>query len=104
MINPMKPPSTKPSNIKIKSELPLLALRGAVVFPRIAAPLFILDKASLKAIDAAMKGDRLVVCVAVNKEKTGALTSASEGRRPLHPPPTAAALGPRPGSPSHYLN
>ncbi|MEA3272346.1 MAG: endopeptidase La [Patescibacteria group bacterium] len=72
----MRPPSTKPQNIKIKSELPLLALRGAVVFPRIAAPLFILDKASLKAVDAAMKGDRLVVCTTVNKEKSGPLTPA----------------------------
>lgn len=75
MINPAIPP-TKPQNIKIKSELPLLALKGAVIFPRIAAPLFIVDKASLKAVDAAMKGDRLVVCVTVNKEKTGPLISS----------------------------
>lgn len=71
MINPAQPPSTRPSTIKIKPELPLIALKGAVVFPRIAAPLFILDNASLKAVDDAMKGDKLIVCTTINKEKNG---------------------------------
>ncbi|NQU83849.1 MAG: endopeptidase La [Parcubacteria group bacterium] len=75
MINPAKP-LPKQQNIKIKADLPMIALKGAVVFPRIAAPLFIMDKASLKAVDTAMKGDRLIICTTINKEKTGPLTPA----------------------------
>lgn len=58
-------------NIKFKANLPLLALKGIVVFPRIAAPLFVIDKASLRAIDEAMKTDRMVACVTAKKEKEG---------------------------------
>jgi ATP-dependent Lon protease len=69
MLNNQK--QVNPENIKFKIDMPLLALKGIVVFPRIAVPFFVVDKASLKAIDEAMKTDRMIACVTTKKEKDG---------------------------------
>ena len=44
--------------------LPVLPLRGTVIFPGLSAPIAAGRPGTLRAVDAAMKGDRLVFAVA----------------------------------------
>lgn len=55
-------------SIKDKRELPLVALRDAVVFPGIALPLLVQRPKSLAALDFAMKHDRLAFFTAQKTE------------------------------------
>ncbi len=45
-------------------DLPVLAVRDTVLFPRMQAPLFVGREASLNAVEAAMAGDRTLMVVA----------------------------------------
>jgi len=47
--------------IDFEKKLPLLPLRDVVVFPHMVVPLFVGRDMSVKALDQAMKGDRLIV-------------------------------------------
>ncbi len=47
-----------------RQTLPVLPLRGTVIFPGISAPIAAGRPGTLRAVDAAMKGDRLVFAVA----------------------------------------
>ncbi|HDP80075.1 MAG TPA: endopeptidase La, partial [Spirochaetes bacterium] len=48
-------------NIDYSKQYPLLPLRDVVVFPHMVIPLFVGREKSINALDAAMKGDRLIV-------------------------------------------
>jgi len=49
--------------IDFNKTFPLLPLRDVVVFPQMVVPLFVGREKSVKALDRAMKGDRLIVLV-----------------------------------------
>ncbi len=51
------------SAIAVPSELPVLPLRGVVVFPSAIVPLLISRDTSLKVVEAALAGDRMVALV-----------------------------------------
>ncbi|MBN1496815.1 MAG: endopeptidase La [Spirochaetes bacterium] len=48
-------------SIDFTNKYPLLPLRDVVVFPHMVIPLFVGREKSVKALDSAMKGDRLIV-------------------------------------------
>ena len=50
-------------------ELPVLPLRDSVLYPHMMAPLLVGREASLKAVEAAMEGDRRLVAVAQRDEE-----------------------------------
>ncbi len=52
------------SNDVQKTELPLLPLRDVVVYPHMVIPLFVGREKSIKALDAAMEGEKEVLLVA----------------------------------------
>jgi len=51
-------------DIDFLKRYPLLPLRDMVIFPHMVIPLFVGRDISIKALDKAMKGDRLLVLVA----------------------------------------
>ncbi len=57
-------PSAKVFAMASRQTLPVLPLRGTVIFPGITAPIAAGRPATLRAIEAAIKGDRLVFAVA----------------------------------------
>src|SRR5687768_9077443 len=68
-----------------RQTLPVLPLRGTVIFPGLTAPIAAGRPGTLRAIEAALKGDRLVFAVAQrdNTDEPSAeiLYSRSEERR-----------------------
>jgi ATP-dependent Lon protease len=52
------------SNVDVPSELGVLPLRGVVIFPSAIVPLLISRGASLKAVESALSGDRMLALVA----------------------------------------
>ncbi len=54
---------------KMQEVLPLLAVRDVIVFPHIVAPLFVGRPKSLKALEMAMLGNRLIVIAAQKDPK-----------------------------------
>lgn len=54
---------------KMQEVLPLLAVRDVIVFPHIVAPLFVGRPKSLKALEMAMLGNRLIVIAAQRDPK-----------------------------------
>ena len=52
------------SNVDIPGELGVLPLRGVVIFPSAIVPLLISRGASLKAVESALSGDRMLALVA----------------------------------------
>ncbi len=48
-------------NVDFDKDFPLLPLRDVIVFPHMVIPLFVGREKSVKALDMAMKGDRLIV-------------------------------------------
>jgi ATP-dependent Lon protease len=50
--------------------VPVLALRDTVVYPRLGAPLAVFRSISVKALEAALAGDRRLVLVAQRQEET----------------------------------
>jgi ATP-dependent Lon protease len=51
---------TEPQPANIPGELPILPLRGLVVYPQVAAPLTIGQPRSVRLVDDAMAGDKLI--------------------------------------------
>jgi ATP-dependent Lon protease len=56
------------------SATPLLPLRDIIVFPHMVVPLFVGREKSIAALEAAMKGDKLVLLAAQRSAKTNAPT------------------------------
>ncbi|HET8761095.1 MAG TPA: endopeptidase La [Nitrospiria bacterium] len=54
----------EPQQVEIPSRLPMLPVRDLVVFPPMVLPLFVGREMSIKAIDEALAGNRLVLLVA----------------------------------------
>lgn len=54
---------------QIKPELPVVPLRDIVIFPMVNMPLVLTAHFDIRAIDAALRGDRMVLCVAIKGEK-----------------------------------
>src|SRR5689334_2912772 len=52
------------SGIQVPAELPILPLRGVVIFPSAIAPLLISRGASLRLVEDALVGDRMLGLVA----------------------------------------
>ena len=50
--------------IEIPEEMPLMAIRDLIVFPSMIVPLFVGRDASVKAVNEAMAGERLIFLVA----------------------------------------
>ena len=49
-----------PQNVEIPDQLPLLPVRDIVVFPYMVLPLFVGREMSIKAIEAALAGNRMI--------------------------------------------
>jgi ATP-dependent Lon protease len=60
--HPLEQSSPDP-NIEIPAQLPLLPIRDAVVFPSMILPLFVGRDVSVRAVESALDGDRLVALV-----------------------------------------
>ena len=52
------------------SELPVLPLRDVVVYPHMVIPLFVGREKSMKALEAAMAGNRQILLVAQQRPET----------------------------------
>src|SRR5688572_33012053 len=52
------------SRTEAKRTIPLLPLRDVVVFPNMVIPLFVGREKSIRALDAAMEGDKQILLVA----------------------------------------
>ncbi len=59
-----KPSKTSPIAAADVIELPILPLRDVVVFPHMVIPLFVGREKSVRALDAAMEGDKQILLVA----------------------------------------
>lgn len=66
----IKPPPPDSSKSQIKAILPLAPLRDVVVFPRVNMPLILKEPITVKAVDAALHTDKLVLFVAVKGLET----------------------------------
>src|SRR5512147_3344899 len=49
-----------PQNVEIPDQLPLLPVRDIVVFPYMVLPLFVGREMSIKAIETALEGNRMI--------------------------------------------
>jgi ATP-dependent Lon protease len=49
-----------PANVQVPTELPILPLRGVVIFPSAIVPLLISRGSSLKLVEDCLKGDRIL--------------------------------------------
>lgn len=58
-----------PDAIKIPDVVPVLPIKGGVVFPNLIVPLIVTDERSKRLIDDALKGDRIVLAVTQKDEK-----------------------------------
>jgi ATP-dependent Lon protease len=52
-----------PQNVEVPTQLPLLPVRDIVVFPHMVLPLFVGRDMSIKAIEAALSGNRMIFLV-----------------------------------------
>ena len=74
------------SDIAIPTELPMLPLRGVVIFPSAIVPLLISRASSLKVVEQALAGDRMLGVVAQKNpegeepEASGLFTRGTAGR------------------------
>ena len=59
-----------PQNVKIPDTLPLIPVRDIVVFPYMVLPLFVGRDMSIKAIEAALEGDRMVFLATQKSHET----------------------------------
>ncbi|MEC9005532.1 MAG: LON peptidase substrate-binding domain-containing protein, partial [Nitrospirota bacterium] len=53
-------PIQRPEDVTIPDTLPLIPVRDIVVFPYMVLPLFVGRDMSIKALEAALAGDRMV--------------------------------------------
>ena len=60
MTDPNEQEIQSPQNIEVPSQLPLLPVRDIVVFPYMVLPLFVGRDMSIKAIEAALAGNRMI--------------------------------------------
>ena len=60
MTDPNEQDIQPPQNIEVPSQLPLLPVRDIVVFPYMVLPLFVGRDMSIKAIEAALAGNRMI--------------------------------------------
>jgi ATP-dependent Lon protease len=60
MTEPNEQELQPPQNVEIPSQLPLLPVRDIVVFPYMVLPLFVGRDMSIKAIEAALAGNRMI--------------------------------------------
>ncbi len=63
-------PNDAPETVIATIELPVLPLRDVVVYPHMVIPLFVGREKSMKALEAAMEGDRRVLLVAQKAPET----------------------------------
>jgi ATP-dependent Lon protease len=74
------------SGVAIPAELPILSLRGVVIFPSAIVPLLISRGASLRLVEACLQGDRMLGLMAQknpeeeNPEPAGLYTRGTAGR------------------------
>jgi ATP-dependent Lon protease len=59
-----------PTHFEVPTQLPLLPVRDAVVFPSMILPLFVGREVSIDAIEAALEGDRLMALVTQRDPET----------------------------------
>src|SRR5213594_5194470 len=59
-----EPPAQDLQNIETPEQLPLLPVRDIVVFPYMVLPLFVGREMSIKAIEAALAGNRTIMLAA----------------------------------------
>ncbi|HWG10187.1 MAG TPA: endopeptidase La [Rhodanobacteraceae bacterium] len=71
----MSNPSSE-STTTVLPDLPVLPLRDVVVYPHMVIPLFVGREKSMKALEAAMAGDRQILLVAQQKPETDDPTAA----------------------------
>ncbi|HKZ10030.1 MAG TPA: endopeptidase La [Rhodanobacteraceae bacterium] len=67
---------TKESPVTATIELPVLPLRDVVVYPHMVIPLFVGREKSMKALEAAMEGDRRILLLAQKQPETDDPTEA----------------------------
>jgi ATP-dependent Lon protease len=60
MNDPIEQDLQPPQNIEIPDQLPMLPVRDIVVFPYMVLPLFVGREMSIKAIEAALAGNRMI--------------------------------------------
>ncbi|TKS59676.1 MAG: endopeptidase La [Nitrospira sp.] len=60
MTDPNEQEITPPQNVEVPNQLPLLPVRDIVVFPYMVLPLFVGRDMSIKAIEAALAGNRMI--------------------------------------------
>ena len=70
-----------PQNVEIPDQLPLLPVRDIVVFPYMVLPLFVGREMSIKAIEAALAGNRMIFLV---DAKGFGRRESLTGRYPYH--------------------
>ena len=63
-------PMQAPQDVTIPDTLPLIPVRDIVVFPYMVLPLFVGRDMSIKAIEAALAGDRMVFLSAQKSHET----------------------------------
>ncbi|TAL19866.1 endopeptidase La [Patescibacteria group bacterium] len=62
------PDAENKPKLTLKPEVPVVALKGLVMFPKITVPLLLSDPKAVAAIDSALASDRLAVFVAVKED------------------------------------
>jgi ATP-dependent Lon protease len=63
-LNTAEVPTTQEGSLKIPDELPILPLRGLVVYPQTAMPLNVGQPRSIRLVDDVVAGDRLIGLIA----------------------------------------
>ena len=64
MTDPAPQAPVEPSQVEIPERLPLLPIRDIVMFPYMVLPLFVGRDMSIKAIEAALAGKRIIMLAA----------------------------------------
>ena len=64
-----------------RQTLPVLPLRGTVIFPELTTPIAAGRPGTLRTIEAALRGDQLVFAVAQRKAGTAALSMGAGASR-----------------------
>jgi ATP-dependent Lon protease len=70
MADEIKSENQDEKSYKKTNKVPLLALRDLVIFPNMVIPLFVGREKSIKALEAAMERDRIILLVAQKEAKT----------------------------------
>lgn len=77
-MSPVKPLAvTAVGGNKLPEELAVIVLRGLVMFPKISVPLLLNEEHAVKALDHAMRTNRMAIFVAQKDDANGALSAES---------------------------